>query len=204
MFFFILATGDLSELISLESSSAATRKDYVTVNPASTGIAFAIARRLTYPKLAVRLTRLILTWTTRTFAAPTSYLQPPIRSLVHYTCLSSVSLTRRAGTYRALPIVTEFFMTLWICFLSLLISPHSLLVDMNQLLIQTNGEAYPSTALPSTSSSSLSAAVNGSSACDGGQSGLSNNDVRRLQDEVNQLTKRNGGADKQDTLFRTH
>ena len=59
LFFFILATGDLSELISLESSSAATRKDYVTGNPASTGIAFAIARRLTYPKLAVRLTRLI-------------------------------------------------------------------------------------------------------------------------------------------------
>ena len=137
-----------------------------------------------------------LTWTTRTSAAPTSYLQPSIRSLVHNTCLSSVSLTRRAGTYRALPIVTEFFMTLWICFLSLLISPHSLLVDMNQLLIQTNG--------PSTSSSSLSAAVNGSRACDGGQSGLSNNDVRRLQDEVNQLTKHNGGADKQDTLFRTH
>jgi len=73
---------------------------------------------------------------------------------------------------------------------------------MNRLLIQTNGDAYQSAALPSTSSSSLSAAVNGSSACDGGgQSGLSNNDVRRLQDEVNQLTKRNGGAKKQDTLF---
>ena len=55
-----------------------------------------------------------LTWTTRTSAAPTSYLQPSIRSLVHNTCLSSVSLTRRAGTYRALPIVAAFFMTLWI------------------------------------------------------------------------------------------
>lgn len=64
---------------------------------------------------------------------------------------------------------------------------------MNRLLIQSNGttEGYASSSLahPSTST------VNGSSSVEGsaGPSG-SNNDVRRLQDEVNQLTKRNGGT----------
>ena len=62
---------------------------------------------------------------------------------------------------------------------------------MNRLLIQTNGDAYPQAALPSSSSSSATGAVNGSGSCEGGS-----NDVRRLQDEVNQLTKRNGGKYK--------
>ena len=75
---------------------------------------------------------------------------------------------------------------------------------MNRLLIHSNGtgDGY-ATAVGTTAalthgaaSATASTALNGSS---GGDSGLvnssgNNNDVRRLQDEVNQLTKRNGGS----------
>ena len=64
---------------------------------------------------------------------------------------------------------------------------------MSRFLINCNGAAGNSgqlAALPSSTSSVVSNGVGGG----GGGSGLeSANDVRRLQDDVNQLTKRNGG-----------
>jgi hypothetical protein len=77
---------------------------------------------------------------------------------------------------------------------------------MNRLLIHSNGtgDGYtPAVAATAAltlgaASAAASTALNGSSSGDGGPgsggnpSG-NNNDVRRLQDEVNQLTKRNGG-----------
>lgn len=62
---------------------------------------------------------------------------------------------------------------------------------MNRLLIHSNGtsEGY----VPALTHANTSA-VNGSSSEGSGGSSGSNNDVRRLQDEVNQLTKRNGGT----------
>lgn len=97
-----------------------------------------------------------------------------------------------------------------------LIVANSLLTDMNRLLIHSNGTGDGYTpAVASTAAAALThaaasiacaaapaaaAALNGSGdgpgSGSGGGSGNpsgNNNDVRRLQDEVNQLTKRNGG-----------
>jgi hypothetical protein len=94
-----------------------------------------------------------------------------------------------------------------------LIVADSLLTDMNRLLIHSNGtgDGYTPSVASTAATAALThaaasvacaaapAALNGSG--DGPGSGGSssgnpsgnNNDVRRLQDEVNQLTKRNGG-----------
>jgi hypothetical protein len=75
---------------------------------------------------------------------------------------------------------------------------------MNRLLIHSNGTGDGYTPAVGTTaalthgaaSATASTALNGSSGGDSGpvNSSGNNNDVRRLQDEVNQLTKRNGGT----------
>ena len=66
----------------------------------------------------------------------------------------------------------------------------SLLTDMSRLLLHPNAEGWSA---PTGAALPAAPSVNGSTTVVDGSSG-SSNDVRRLQDEVNQLTKRNGGT----------
>ena len=164
--------------------------------PVSIGTIFVTVRHPTYRKSVVRPIRPTLMLMTRTSAAPMSYHLRLTRFSAPSTFHSLVLLTRRAGMAHAqsssISFVIVVMFDLWLKCRFELRFPFSLLTDMNRLLIQSNGtvEGYtPSVAHPSTS------AVNGSSSVEtpAGPS-VSNNDVRRLQDEVNQLTKRNGGT----------
>lgn len=73
---------------------------------------------------------------------------------------------------------------------------------MNRLLIHSNGTGDGYTSATAATLTHVTAAalpaLNGSSGGESSGSGCNppgnNNDVRRLQDEVNQLTKRNGGT----------
>jgi hypothetical protein len=107
------------------------------------------------------------------------------------------------------------FLSLSVCNRHTLIVADSLLTDMNRLLIHSNGtvDGYTSSVASTAATAALThaaasvacaaapAALNGSGdgpgsgggSSSGGNPSGNNNDVRRLQDEVNQLTKRNGG-----------
>ena len=100
------------------------------------------------------------------------------------------------------PTANSVFSTLHLPFLGFTYTQGSLLTDMNRLLIHPNGE--PGSAGSSTTVAALppAASVNGSAG--GGAEPGNGNDVRRLQDEVNQLTKRNGGTQYLDaTISKT-
>ena len=157
-------------------------------SPESTGMTSATARLLTYPKLAVRLTRQTSTSTTRICGAPTFYHRPPTRFSA--PCISPFwdSLTPRPGAWvgsftfhRVRLIMVSVF-----CFHEF--SACSLLTDMSRILLQPNG-AGQMPALPPAPAHPSSSGLNGVVSRDSD----STNDVRRLQDDVNQLTKRNGG-----------
>lgn len=86
------------------------------------------------------------------------------------------------------PTANSVFSTLHLPFLGFTYTQGSLLTDMSRVLLQPNGDGGAGgsavmAALPPAAS------VNGSSGVGEGNG----NEVRRLQDEVNQLTKRNGG-----------
>jgi hypothetical protein len=101
------------------------------------------------------------------------------------------------------------FLSLFLYNRHTLIVADSLLTDMNRLLIHSNGtgDGYTPSVASTAATAALThaaasvacaaapAALNGSGdgPGSGGNPSGNNNDVRRLQDEVNQLTKRNGG-----------
>ncbi|KAK4005018.1 hypothetical protein OUZ56_006742 [Daphnia magna] len=98
------------------------------------------------------------------------------------------------------PTANSVFSALHLPFLGFTYTQGSLLTDMNRLLIHSNGTGDGYTSATAATLTHVTAAalpaLNGSSGGESSGSGCNppgnNNDVRRLQDEVNQLTKRNG------------
>jgi hypothetical protein len=148
----------------------------------------ATARLLTYPKLAVRPTHPTSTWTTRTFGAPTFYRQPPTRFSAPCIYPFWDSLTPRRGAWVGSFTFHHVRLIIVLVFCFHEFSGCSLLTDMSRILLQPNG-AGQMPALPPPPAQPSSSGLNGVVSRDSD----STNDVRRLQDDVNQLTKRNGG-----------